>query len=425
MFDTLTGMTSDDVFDALIEIGKARGKDKELLLTKYLDDKWFAKTIRMALDPFITFGIATLPLPAQLRCPAPKRTFDAGTWTLLTSLALRHYTGNLARQKIAEELGKLTPQSREVFCWILLKDLRAGFTEKTVNKTRKGFIPVFSAMLAHKFEPSAKLKYPVFVEEKLDGVRCLVYVDKQGIQFLSRIGKNIAGLDHLIPYMAMLAPLGEERVFDGELKGGDFNTTVSAVRSADAAPDVRLHLFDSVPLADFKAGVCTQPQRSRRKMLAERVALLGKDSPVLLTRSWVVANQEEIYATYEQIRATGGEGVIVKDPEGHYVTKRSKSWLKIKAVESEDLRVVGYFEGTGKYEGMLGGFIIDRSGVKVSVGGGFTDQERETFWQMREQMVGAVIEVEYHEVTPDGSLRHPRFKAVRPDKVYADFEQAA
>ena len=87
--------------------------------------------------------------------------------------------------------------------------------------------------------------------------------------------------------------------------------------------------------------------------------------------------------------------------------------MKIKAEETLDLYVTGWEPGTGKYEGMIGALIVNHKGVPVNVGSGLSDTLRQ---EDPAEIVGRMIEVEYHEVTPDGSLRHPRFKRFRDDK---------
>lgn len=69
---------------------------------------------------------------------------------------------------------------------------------------------------------------------------------------------------------------------------------------------------------------------------------------------------------------------------------------------------------------MLGGLTVDYNGVPVRVGSGFSDQDRQVLWAIwmtdPEQLKRKMLEVSFHEVTPDGSLRHPRAKRFRPDK---------
>jgi DNA ligase-1 len=117
----------------------------------------------------------------------------------------------------------------------------------------------------------------------------------------------------------------------------------------------------------------------------------------------------------------GYEGILVKDPDAVYECKRSTSWLKIKPSLTFDLTIVGVEAGTGKNEGKMGALIcrgIDNNKeIEVNVGSGFTDAERDEFWNDREIIVGQIVEVRADAVTQnqDGtySLRFPRFERFR------------
>ena len=116
----------------------------------------------------------------------------------------------------------------------------------------------------------------------------------------------------------------------------------------------------------------------------------------------------------------GHEGAMVKDPMGHYRFKKHKDWIKIKPVNDVDLTVESLVQGEGKYVGMLGAAIVKYRGKRVNVGTGFSDEEREQLWKDPSLIKGRIIEIQYHEETPDGSRRHPRFVRVREDKAQPD-----
>jgi len=69
---------------------------------------------------------------------------------------------------------------------------------------------------------------------------------------------------------------------------------------------------------------------------------------------------------------------------------------------------------------MLGAAIVTYKGKRVRVGSGFSDEQRQQFWANPNSIKGKIIEVQFHEETPDGSLRHPRFVRVREDKTQPD-----
>ena len=112
---------------------------------------------------------------------------------------------------------------------------------------------------------------------------------------------------------------------------------------------------------------------------------------------------------------------MIKDPDAKYECKRSTAWLKQKPFVEVSLEVKDVEEGTGRNEGRLGAFVCegqdDGRTIKVNVGSGFSDSDRDTFWTGRSSIVGNIVEVRADAVTQnqDGtwSLRFPRFKTFR------------
>ena len=116
------------------------------------------------------------------------------------------------------------------------------------------------------------------------------------------------------------------------------------------------------------------------------------------------------------------EGVMVNLSYAPYEGKRTKNILKVKAMQDCDLKIVGFEEGTGKNKGTLGAVIVDYKGFEVKVGSGFTDQDRDYFWNNQKELLGRVITVQYFEETTNKkdnslSLRFPVYLELRePDK---------
>ena len=306
---------------------------------------------------------------------------------------------------------------------------------------KAGLIPTFDCMLAHPFDEKRIKKWPQVVEPKLDGVRVLAFVHpaENKVQFFSRSGKEFTSFDSLkqpIVDAARGSHWGAINfVLDGEVVSGSFNKTVSEVRKKDTqATDAVFHIFDALPKTVFSEGAPSKRTYSERRRLVEGFCNNAiKGAPIKAIPRYLVNSFEEIHALYEAVRARGLEGLIVKDIDAPYVLKRSHAWMKIKAEESVDVPIVGYEEGTGKYEGMLGAIVVafdyrchgdaaqganhdTPHAVRVNVGSGLSDSQRQSFWEDREALLGRLVEVEYHEITPDGSLRHPRFKRFRDDK---------
>jgi DNA ligase-1 len=117
----------------------------------------------------------------------------------------------------------------------------------------------------------------------------------------------------------------------------------------------------------------------------------------------------------------GYEGIMIKDLDAAYECKRSTAWLKLKPFIEVSLEVVDFEEGTGRNAGRLGAIICegedDGRRIRVNVGSGFSDSDRDSYWTGRDRMVKQIVEVRADAVTQnqDGtySLRFPRFLGFR------------
>jgi len=229
------------------------------------NDTFFAG-VRLAYDSMITFGVKKVP----------KHSGPDGQglpWTafakLADDLATRRLTGDAAKKAIELCLSVATQAEwNDWYMRILTKDMRAGFTEGTVNRvTEKKFpqyaIPVFSCQLAHdSANHESKVSGKKLIEVKLDGVRVITIAYPDGrVDQYSRNGKELVNFPHVKEQIAQVAAAGgisQPTVFDGEIMSGSFQDLMKQIhRKSDAqAQDAVLNLFDIVPLADFETGKC-------------------------------------------------------------------------------------------------------------------------------------------------------------------------
>ena len=395
----------------------------------------FFEGVRLALDPMITFGVKKIP----------KHSGPDGqglTWTafraLADNLAKRELTGDAA--KTAIELCLTCAKQSEWNDWymrILAKDLRCGFSEVTVNKVVKKInpkylIPVFECQLAHdSTNHESKVCGKKLIEVKLDGVRILtvVYPDGQVNQY-SRNGKELVNFGHIKKQFEQVATgLLEPWVFDGEIMSSSFQDLMKQVhrKSAVAADDAVLNLFDCIPLVHFKAGKWTAKQTFRTAHVMQFV----EHHQATLTHVRALAQElvdldtPEGKLRFKEINAQaiegGYEGIMIKEPDAGYECKRSVSWLKLKPFIEVSLGVIDVEEGTGKNVGRLGALVCegtdDGKTIRVNVGSGFSDEHRIEYWGGRTSLNGSIVEVRADAITQnqDGSysLRFPRFLRFR------------
>ena len=316
---------------------------------------------------------------------------------LLDKLSMREISGNAAPYAVSQMCQRLTPVSAEMFKRILLKDLRIGLGAASINKAFPGLVPEHKVMLAKPLEWH-RVKYPCISTVKLDGIRA-IYRDGT---FYTRNGKVLHGLE------ALAGRLSSAPVLDGELvcPGMDFQTSSGSLRSFAETPNAQFHIID----------VPEHPSKYFLSRIADARYWVELQIDIVPWRH--VHNSDDIEAHYQACLNAGYEGVVVKPMEYEYVNKRSFDWMKLKAINTVDARIVDIFEGTGKYSSSAGGVIIQMpdSEVLVRVGSGFSDEQRDEIYAAPDDYIGRTIEIKYHEVTPDGSLRHPRFYRWRDDK---------
>ena len=120
-------------------------------------------------------------------------------------------------------------------------------------------------------------------------------------------------------------------------------------------------------------------------------------------------------------RKMGAEGLMLNLADAPYEFKRSKNILKVKVMQTVDLRIIGFEEGQGRNAGKLGAILVDFKGNEVGVGSGFTDFDREYIWKNQDQYLGKICEIQFFEISKDKdgveSLRFPVWKYLRTDKT--------
>jgi DNA ligase 1 len=394
----------------------------------------FFRGCRWALDAMTTFGIRKVEEKSGDGRGLKPETF----WATAEQLSRRELTGNAAITAVNHM--RMNAGEAEWNHWyrrILIKDLRCGVSEKTINSTVEKIngdyvIPVFSCQLAHDgANHESKVSGQKLVEVKLDGVRVITIVYPSGhVDQYSRNGKELVNFEHIKRQFAKHARLLKvPMVFDGEVMSSSFQDLMRQVhRKSDvAATDAVLHLFDILTLDDFQRGRSDVPQAERSDALRVWYNPIADHVPniAILAHEFVDLDTEPgqiLFQTINQRAIAGGyEGIMIKDPVAPYECRRSTAWLKQKPYIEVSLTVIGFEEGTGRNAGKLGAIIVegedDGKLIRTNVGSGLTDADRDEFWSYRDRLSGRVVEVRADAVTQnqDGSysLRFPRFKGFR------------
>jgi DNA ligase-1 len=408
--------------------------NKEAIIEAEKDNVELFEGFLLAQSPFITFGVKKVPSHSG---PDGQGLPWVAFKELCELLRTRQLTGDAARDAIELALSASTQkQWNDWYRRILIKDLRCGVSEKTINKIKKGAVPLFECMLAHDgANHEKKVSGKKLLEPKLDGVRVLTIVDCEArtvVQY-SRNGKELVNFPHITAgLLAHIDDFERSFVLDGEIVSTSFQALMKQVhRKSDAdASDAVLMLFDILPLSEFKAGTSTLGQRRRSNFLKQFKATFDKVGNIGIVPQVEVdldtsVGEMQFAAFNKDAIDNGYEGIMIKDIDAKYVCKRHVAWLKQKPFIEVSLEITAVEEGTGKNEGRLGALVCsgvdDGKTIVVNVGSGFTDDQRIEFWGDRESLPGQIVEVRADAITQnqDGtySLRFPRFLRFRGFKA--------
>ena len=252
---------------------------------------------------------------------------------------------------------------------------------------------------------------------KYDGCLAIIVSDHSAsASVISRTGEPITSMPHCAKAAAELLPgwviFGEAYKFDTPFKD------ISGAFRRHAPQDSLICVaFDAVPVADWRAGKCDIPYKDRLSRLKAAWQATTQYGIIVAPALDYVAPQGFANA---MVRQGGYDGAIVRRADAPWMAGASKNGeaIKVKPVQSLDLRAVDWFYGKGKHAGRAGGIVVEYRGVKTQVGTGFSDAERETIASQGTR--NQIAEVEFMELTEDGKLREPRFKGWRYDKTEPD-----
>ena len=410
----------------------------------------FLGLTKACYNPYVTFGVRKVPDTVGI-------TDAENPWSefndLLTKLSKRQLTGNAALTAIDNISERFDSEEWNTFCApVIRRDLRAGISDKTINKICKKTqyeIPIFGCQLATSSEGRPEMKGIKRLEPKLDGVRVLMMVipsdfgDITTVSY-SRNGKIFENFKHIEDQISenftklvrtiknkFGGAFVDGVVFDGEVIGNSFQELMRQARRKEnvQAEDSVFNIFDVMPLADFRRGYWNAQLEKRVEILNGMRSVVDEMPNVELLPHIMVdldtaagRDQLERYAK-DQVNA-GFEGIMIKDLTAPYECKRNTSWMKWKPVITVDLEVIGVEEGTGRNQGRLGALVCagedDGKFITVNVGSGFSDTDRDTYWTDSRFVIGKTAEILCDVITQnqDGSysLRFPRFVRFRDDK---------
>lgn len=400
---------------------------KEELLDTHSDNELLKRIFVAVGDPYTNFYVNKFKMPPASGSAHDDMAIEQFLDSIHDELSTRKVTGNAAKSLVNDLFSTMTTSQQKWCQRIILKNLRVGVQSTTVNKVWPGSITGFSVQLAEtlgtRYEEGKGIiiedhvLYPVRVEPKLDGLRCVAVKHNGEVTMFTRNGTVLETLPR-IKSLLEAAPW-DEFVLDGEVMGADWNESASVVMSHKKGKDdsnMIFHVFDALHFSDWRDQENHLDLEDRVELVAELVSQVSSPS-VVQVPGRLVNNKEELLAAYMADTDAGYEGIMVKDLVAPYLFKRSSNIRKMKPVATYEGVIVGHYEGRrgSKREGMWGGFeVVLPNGVVTRVAGGFTDKMKAEVNLDPDSWIGRVIEMEGQPdpltgdgLTKDGKVRFP------------------
>lgn len=393
--------------------------EKKAILEEYKHNEAVRDLFYYTYHPLLKYKITKNGLDKAVA--SPNNAKDLTPFEVCDKLAESNINTQLRNEVKSYIAFSVPSEYKDLVRGMLLKDLGVHMDAKSINKSIPNLIPTFDVALANpikkKDSKTGEYKWVSFkrnewisVSLKLNGVRCACI----GSKFHTRTGHEINGMTHIKNDLFLLC---EEMginfgnvVFDGELirknrnmaipDEDNFRMTCSIVNSDDrsdiAERSLEYVIFDFMTTDEFSLGESTSSYKARSTMLKEIGKVIAdkglKHVRVVPIYYQGVFSKEAINKCLEETDRLGLEGVMV-NRDATYQAKRTNNLLKVKSWFFNDVRIIGYEEGEGEFEGTLGSLVVDYKGYKCKVGSGFKQDERNWVWKHRDELIGRVCTV--------------------------------
>lgn len=315
---------------------------------------------------------------------------------------------SILQQAQAEAQAKWEKQKKKGY----VESIEAAQSDETDVLIEGGIVP----MLAHSFAKHAhKIKYMAYVQPKLDGIRCIAILKDGKCTLWSRTRKPITSMPHIAKEIETRFG-NNDLTFDGELYNHEFRTNferiVSMVRQEEPDPnhtDVQYHVYDLIDNGTFE-----QRFGILLGLFHGNLSKISFDH-LKLVNTILVSKEEQIMIHFDMFKATGYEGVMVRNADSKYVNKRSHDLLKVKEFDDDEFDIVGIEEGRGKLAGHVGAFVCNTKDGKTFLAkmSGDTQKLHEYFLN-HSLWSGKKLTVQYQGLTgKEGVPRFPVGIAIR------------
>ena len=416
-----------EVIKLFKQIQETSGKNDKINIVKAnADNELFKKCLVFLLDTNIVTGISKKKLSKKFLAP---QNVILVTYTFedVMEYLKANNTGRDEDIVYVQQFLSVRPKEDLWFYeGMITKTLKIGMDKKSANLAIPNLVANFQVQLGTAID-HVKLTGDEWISlsHKLNGTR-VAFVNGE---LFTRQGKKYTGLHHIINDLHRLAL--DNMFIDGELvyKNKEGLTDSEAFQKGtgiansknETKEELKLVIFDMFPVEEFLQGKSKDKYSVRYydlKRLEERIKdELDTDNLEVVKNFYRGYDHSQIWKWLDYAEENDLEGIMI-NLDAPYECKRNKNLIKVKKFYTMDLPIVDVLEGDGKLKGVLGSFVVQYKDNLVKVGSGFSDTERQLYWDNRDELIGRVAEVKYKEITKDKktekeSLQFPIFFGIR------------
>ena len=413
-------------------------KSKEAIIENNKNYIKFVSALSFLLDDFIVTGISKKKMAKKITNRESKLVIHS-----FDDLRTYLFKNNTGRDEDIYQVQKyietLNDEEKEFIEGLVTKSLKLGVTAKTLNKIIPNSVREFAVMLAEPYSKNEKLmekrkanSEKIILTTKLDGVRNIGIVEDNYVTFYSRQGQKVEGLVDIENEMKNLP----DGVYDGELiailedtadNKEVFENTIKRSKIKGIKKGLKFMCFDYIEsVIDFYNGKDNTPCIKRKNRLKEIIEENNCSYIEYLDPLYVGDNYTVIPNIMKEQTSNGEEGIMINMADAPYECKRTKNLIKVKQFADADVLITDVIEGDGRNKGKLGAIEIEfeweGSKYRCNVGSGFSDDDRELYWNNKELLLGKIATIQYFEITKNDNggygMRFPVWlNRIREDKT--------
>ena len=400
--------------------------DKKAIITANKDNELFKKCLVFLLDGNINTGLSAKKIAKKVE----KSEYILPTFEDVMKYLAQNNTGTDNDISMIQAFLDEHEENREFYEQMITKSFRLGADSKVINSVIPDLIPTWDIQQAYPLSEKNEPKDGEWfaLSQKLNGNNCSYYKGK----LISRQGKEFIGLQHIIDDIEKL-PNHENFFFNGELmrKNTDnisddqnFQIGTGIINSENEDKScIYFNIYEVLPIEEFEKGESKLTYKDRRNNVLNPLSVAinraGLENIKVVPIIYEGTDKSKIQELLKEFDSKGFEGLML-NKDTKWKNKRNNGILKVKSFKHADILCTDVVEGDGKYKGTLGLIKCDYKGYELGVGSGFTDEQRDYYWNNKEEIIDKIVQIKYKGETKNKqgglSVQFPIFEIVRNDK---------